>query len=147
VSSQIFEHAFIVDEKPEDYLRHVNNLRYLEWFIDTAVKHADSLGWGMNACKMIDLAWVAKSHQIEYISPAYQGDRLIIQTWIDKVTPTRITRCYKCKRGEQLIAKASTVWVLVDYNTGKPRALPYRVKEKFSQETLVTSSSEESPGD
>ena len=144
MSSPIFEHAFIVDEKPENYLRHVNNLRYLEWFIDTAIKHADFLGWGMDACKMINLAWVAKSHQIEYISPAYQGDRLHIQTWIDKVTPARITRCYECKRGKQLVAKASTVWVLVDYENGKPRALPRHMREKFSLETLLASSSEES---
>ena len=142
MSTPIFEHAYIVDEKPEDYLRHVNNLRYLEWFIDTATKHADILGWGMNACQMINLAWIAKSHQIEYISPAYQGDKLLIQTWIDKVTPTRITRRYVCKRDEQLIAKACTVWVLVDYDTGKPKALPSRIKEKFSQETLLDSSSE-----
>ena len=144
MSSPIFEHCFTVDEKSENYLRHVNNLRYLEWFIDTAIKHADFLGWGMNACKMVNLAWVAKSHQIEYISPAYQGDKLLIQTWIDKVTPTRITRCYECKRDEQLIAKASTVWVLVDYDTGKPRALPPRIKEKFSKETFLASSSKES---
>jgi len=144
VSSPIFEHAFIVDEKPENYLRHVNNLRYLEWFIDTAVRHADALGWGTEACKMINLAWVAKSHQIEYISPAYQGDRLLIRTWINKVTPTRIIRYYECIRGEQLITKASTVWVLVDYKSGKPKALPNHIREKFSIETLLTSSSEES---
>ena len=138
MSSPIFEHSFIVDEKPENYLRHVNNLRYLEWFIDVAIEHADLLGCGMSVCKDINLAWVAKSHAIEYISPAYQGDRLLIQTWIEKVTPTRITRRYECKRNEQLIAKATTVWVLVDYESGKPSALPEHIKEKFSKETLVS---------
>ena len=141
MSNSIFEHSFTVDEKPENYLRHVNNLRYLEWFIDTAIAHADSLGWGMKTTKKIGLAWVAKSHQIEYISPAYQGDRLLIRTWIEKVTPTRITRHYECKRNERLISKATTVWVLVDYESGRPRALPEYIKEKFLKETLVPSSS------
>ncbi len=135
MSSRIFEYSFSVDEKPENYLRHVNNLRYLEWFIDTAIAHADSLGWGMSACKEMDLAWVAKSHSIEYVSPAYQGDLLLIQTWIHEVTPTRIIRCYECKRNEQLIAKATTVWVLVDYESGSARALPKHIKETFSKET------------
>ena len=133
MSSPIFEHRFSVDEKPEDYLRHVNNLRYLEWFIDLAVQHANTLDWGMEVCKEMGLAWVAKSHSIEYISPAYQGDDLLIKTWIDNVTATRITRGYECTRIDdaQLIAKAKTVWVIVDYETGRPKALPKKLKTKF----------------
>lgn len=135
--SPIFEHRFSVNEKPENYLRHVNNLRYLEWFIDLAVQHADVLGWGMEVCKEMGLAWVAKSHNIEYISPAYQNDHLLIKTWIDDVTATRITRCYECTRvdDDQLIAKAKTVWVIVDYETGRPKAFPKTLKAKF--DTLV----------
>lgn len=136
MSSSIFRYNFTVEEKPENYIRHVNNLRYLEWFIDTAIEHANTLGWSMEVCKKMSLAWVAKSHQIEYMTPAYQEDKLQITTWIDKVTPTRITRCYECKRGKQLVAKASTVWVLVDYESGKAKALPTIIKEKF--EMLVT---------
>jgi acyl-CoA thioester hydrolase len=133
---KIFEYKFTVNEDPKNYIRHVNNLRYLEWFIDTAIAHADTLGWGMSVCKEMHLAWVAKSHTIEYISPAYQNDRLLIRTWIHKVTPTRITRYYECRRNEQLIAKATTVWVLVDYESGKPRALPKHIKETFSKEAV-----------
>jgi acyl-CoA thioester hydrolase len=131
VTNRIFNYSFTVNEDPQNYIRHVNNLRYLEWFIETAVKHARELGWGTEVCKEMELAWVAKSHQIEYLSPAYQDDRLVITTWIEKVTPTRITRSYECKRGETLIAKANTVWVLVDYESGKPRALPAVLKERF----------------
>ncbi len=131
--STLFEYHFRVDEDPQNYIRHVNNLRYLEWFIETAIKHADSLGWGMSICKEMNLAWVAKSHTIEYISPAYQDDELLITTWIENVSATRITRCYECKRIEdgQLIAKASTVWVIVDYDSGKPKAFPKDLKMKF----------------
>ncbi len=141
MKSPIFEHRFIVNEKAENYIRHVNNLRYLEWFIDTAIEHSQSLGWGMSVCKEMGLAWVAKSHAIEYISPAYQNDELLISTWIEKVTPTRITRRYECKRlqDNQLIATASTVWVLVDYDTGKPKAFPLEIRSLF--ESLLKPSS------
>lgn len=133
MSSSIFRHNLTVDEKPENYIRHVNNLRYLEWFIDTAIEHANTLGWGAEVCKKIGLAWVAKSHQIEYMAPAYQKDKLQITTWIDKVTPTRITRCYECKRDDKLLAKASTIWVLVDYEGEKARAIPTQIKAKFEE--------------
>ncbi len=130
-----FEYRFRVNEKPENYIRHVNNLRYLEWFVDVAIKHADILGWGIPECKKMNLAWVAKSHTIEYISPAYQNDELLIRTWIEKVNATRITRCYECKRttDEKIIAKASTVWVIVDYGSGKPKTFPKELKTKFEE--------------
>lgn len=131
--SPLFEQRFTVNEDPQDYIRHVNNLRYLEWFIEAAISHAELLGWGMQACKEIGLAWVAKSHNIEYMAPAYQNDILTIQTWIQKVTPTRITRCYECKRGDKLLAKAYTVWVLVDYEGERARPIPKKIKELFEK--------------
>ncbi len=127
----IYEKKLIVNEKKENYIRHVNNLRYLEWFIDTAIEHAESMGWGMKACKDLGLAWVATSHSIEYKKPAYQDDKLTIKTWIQKVTATRVFRLYECYRGEELISKANTVWVLVDYNAERPRPLPKELKTKF----------------
>ena len=127
----IYEKNFTVSEKPENYIRHVNNLRYLEWFIDTAIEHAESMGWGMQACKDLGLAWVATSHSIEYKRPAYQNDTLSIKTWITKVTPTRITRVYECYRDKELLTKASTIWVLVDYDAERPRAIPKALKEQF----------------
>lgn len=131
--SAIFEYAFKVNEKPENYIRHVNNLSYLQWFIDTAIMHSDSLGWGMQACKDRSLAWVVKSHHIEYLREAFQGDELIIYTWIHAIDKTRSTRRYKCvhKKSGKLISKAETIWVLVDYDTGRPKAIPQDLKEKF----------------
>ena len=127
----VFEKTFVVNEKSEDYIRHVNNLRYLEWFIQTAIEHAESLGWGMQATKDLGLAWVATKHCIEYKRPAYQNDELCIKTWIQNITATRITRFYECYRGEELLAKANTIWVLVDYDAERPRAIPKALKEKF----------------
>ena len=131
--SAVFEYAFTVNEDPQNYIRHVNNLSYLQWFIDTAIKHSDSLGWGMQACKEKNLAWVVKTHQIEYVREALQGDELIIYTWIHKIEKSRVIRRYKCfrKDNNKLISKAETVWVLVDYEKGKPRAIPLDLREKF----------------
>jgi len=129
----IYEKSFVVNEKSENYIRHVNNLRYLEWFIETAIEHAESLGWGIQTTKELGLAWVATKHCIEYKKPAYQEDELNIKTWIQKVTPTRITRLYACYRGNELLAKAETIWVLVDYDAERPRAIPKELKARFEE--------------
>ncbi len=132
----LYRHLFTVNERPEDYVRHVNNLRYLEWFIEAAVQHADQLGWGVEVCKELGLAWVAASHTIEYRAPAYQDDVIEISTWIEKVTPVRITRRYECKRGDKTLCVGSSIWVLVDYNGERPRAIPKELKERFVQVAL-----------
>lgn len=134
LSDKIFTLHFTVNEKPENYIRHVNNLRYLEWFIDAAINHADTLGWGMQACKERSLAWVAKSHCIEYVTPALQGDKLIIYTWIHALKKSRVVRRYKCVRehDKKVICTAETTWVIVDYETGYPKAIPSDLLSKFA---------------
>lgn len=126
LNEKIYTLSFTVKEKPENYIRHVNNLRYLEWFIDAATQHAETLGWGVQACKERSLAWVVKSHCIEYAKPALQGDQLIIYTWIHSFTRTRVIRRYKCvrKNDKNVICTAETVWVIVDDETGSPKAIP-----------------------
>ncbi len=131
--NSVYTRTFRVNEDPQNYIRHVNNLRYLEWFIESAIAHSEALGWGMQVCKKMNLAWVAKSHSIDYLSPAYQGDELTLTTWIEKISPVRITRSYECKRGEQLLCKAQSVWVLVDYEGEKARAIPKALKNKVMQ--------------
>ena len=130
----VFEHRFTVNEKPEDYIRHVDNVRYLSWFIDTAIEHSDAMGGGREICKGLGLAWVVKTHTIEYIREAFQGDQLIIYTWIHKIDRSRSIRRYKCVREDnaKVIAKAETLWVLVDYKTGRPKALPEDLRKKFT---------------
>lgn len=129
----VFTHKFTVNEDPKNYIRHVNNLSYLQWFIDTAIMHSDTLGWGMQECKERGLAWVVKTHKIDYISEALQGDELMIYTWIHHINRTRSTRRYKCVRADnkKLIAQAETLWVLVDYESGKPKSIPEDLSKKF----------------
>jgi len=138
---KLYEHRFTVNEKPEDYIRHVNNLRYLQWFIDSAVEHSSILGWGMHECKERSLAWVAKSHHIEYLLPALQDDQLIIYTWVHTIGKSRIVRRYKCIRelDKKIISTAETVWVLVDYETGRPKSIPADLHKTF----IVTSETDE----
>ncbi|MDF1880958.1 acyl-CoA thioesterase [Sulfurimonas sp. MAG313] len=132
--SAVFTYSFTVNEDPKNYIRHVNNLSYLQWFIDAAIMHSETLGWGMQECKKLGLAWVVKSHNIEYLREAHQEDKLIIYTWIHKVDKTRSTRLYKCIRADnkKLVAKAETLWVLVDYETGRPKAIPKDLLKKFT---------------
>ena len=128
---KIFEEKLIVNEKDIDFNGHVNNLRYLEWMINAAVKHSESLGFNPETYKKIGSTWFVKSHYIEYKLPAFLGDELVIKTWIDEVKKITSKRKYEIYKNEKLIAFGETEWVFVDINTHRPKKIPTEIIEKY----------------
>lgn len=120
-----------VDPATIDANAHVNNVEYVRWMQDAAISHSDTVG-----CTAATLAagasWVARSHHIEYLRPAFAGERLVVHTWVSSVRRSSSLRKYRIARGGELIAQGETVWVYVDASTGKPRPIPQEVREVFA---------------
>jgi acyl-CoA thioester hydrolase len=120
-----------------DGLGHVNNVEYVRWMQDAATAHSDSLG--CTAATRADGAmWVARRHAIEYLRPAFEGDRIEIRTWIDGSRRAFSSRRYEFHRPADgtLLAKAETEWVYVDAGTGRPRSIPEQVLSLFREPTV-----------
>jgi acyl-CoA thioester hydrolase len=78
--------------------------------------------------------WVARSHFIEYLRPAYARDEIIVETHVSemkKVTSTRVYRVVRRSDGEPL-AKAETQWAFIDYATGKPTRIPQEIVQAYA---------------
>jgi len=127
----IFEEKIKVRKEDIDFNAHVNNLKYLEWMIDAAVKHSESLGFNPQTYKKIGSTWFVKSHHIEYKHPAFLGDELIIKTWIEEVGKITSKRKYEIYKSDLLLAYGETYWVFVDIKTHKPKKIPKEIIEKF----------------
>src|SRR5438067_2167869 len=115
---------------------HVNNVAYVQWMQDAAIAHSDSTGC-TRFTRNAGATWVARSHHIEYLSPAFPGDRIVILTWIADFRKVRSLRKYKFVRSndEKVLAQGETDWVFVDARTGRPRAVPSELKELFGLPT------------
>lgn len=129
----IFAHDFSVPADAIDELRHVNNLAYLHWMQDVAIRHSTAGGWGMDRYLADGAIWVVRSHFIEYRRPAFEGDALTLLTWIGGFGPRSCTRKYLCWRrsDDKLIARAETQWAYVDLATGQPRRVPEALRDAF----------------
>ena len=81
----------------------------------------------------IGATWVARSHLIEYLMPAFAGEEIEIRTWIESVRRVRSLRKYEFVRKSdgKVLVKGETDWVFVDAQTGSPRAIPNEVIEIF----------------
>lgn len=115
-------HSFTVRVAPDDIdaQNHVNNVAFLKYVQDAAVRH-----WFAVAPQEIvtAVAWVVRRHEIEYRKPGYAGDELEIKTWVGEPTAATWERFTEIRRAADgdLLVSARTVWVLIDAATRKPR--------------------------
>ena len=112
---------------------HVNNVMYVQWMQDAAVRHYEAMG-GRVPTQSIGATWVVRSHTVEYLRPAFAGERIRVLTWVVNMRRVRSLRRYRFERfsdGETLV-RGETDWVFIDVATSRPRAVPPEITELFT---------------
>jgi acyl-CoA thioester hydrolase len=129
----IYRDRFVVADDAVDANGHVNNVAYVQWMQDVAVRHFTAIG-GIEAMRAAGGTWVARSHRIEYLSPAFAGDRIEVRTWVAALRRVRSTRRYEFVRPTDgaILAQGETDWVFVDVATGRPTSIPEPIREAFT---------------
>lgn len=128
----IHRHTLVVGRKALDENGHVNNVQYVQWMQDAAVEHSDRTGC-TRLTREAGAMWVARSHTIEYLRPAFQDERITVLTWVSNWRKVRSLRKYRFVREADgaLLARGETDWVFVDATTGRPRNIPVEVAGAF----------------
>jgi acyl-CoA thioester hydrolase len=128
----IYSYEFTVPSDALDENGHVNNVRYVQWMQEAAVRHYESIG-GIPLTQAIGATWVVRSHNIEYLRPAFAGDRIEVNTWVVNIRRVRSLRRYRFIRvaDGKLLVKGETDWVFVDAKTGIPRLVPQEIIRIF----------------
>ena len=128
----IFTYRFAVSPDVIDRNGHVNNVAYVQWMQDAAVKHSKELV-SDELYRSLDATWFARSHHIEYLSPAFPNDNIEVRTWLSECRRVRCTRKYEFVRVEdqKLVARGQTDWVFVSRNSGRPKSIPLELLKAF----------------
>jgi acyl-CoA thioester hydrolase len=124
-----FEYHHTVTDDEIDEQGHANNVVFVAWMQAAAIAHTKALGWTSEKYKQLGAGWVARSHTIDYLQPAFVGDKLIVRTWVADMKKVTSIRRYQIIResDRQVLAKAETNWAFVDYATGKPKRIPAEI--------------------
>jgi len=119
---EIFEQALTVGSESIDVNGHVNNVEYVRWMQLVAGGHSAAQGGDDARDQAAGGTWVARSHFIEYLQPAFAGDVVIVKTWVSDFRKVRSKRKYKMVRQSDgaVLARAETEWVFVNIATGRP---------------------------
>jgi acyl-CoA thioester hydrolase len=128
----VYSYEFTVPESALDQNGHVNNVQFVQWMQDAAVRHYESIG-GVPPTLAMGAIWVVRSHSIEYLRPAFAGDVIMVRTWVVNIHRVRSLRRYRFVRKSynKLLVKGETDWVFVDAETGSPRIIPDDVANLF----------------
>jgi acyl-CoA thioester hydrolase len=128
----IYRFEFIIPDEALDQNGHVNNVNYVQWMQDVAVRHFEFIG-GTLPMHAAGATWVVRSHMIEYLSPAFAGDRIEVCTWVANIRRVRSLRRYRFTRvsDNTLLVKGETDWVFIDVTTRRPRAIPQELVKVF----------------
>jgi acyl-CoA thioester hydrolase len=133
LEDSVYPYEFIVPENAVDENGHVNNVNYVQWMQDAAVRHYEAIG-GRQLTIDLGATWVVRSHTVEYLRPAFASERIRVLTWVVNMRRVRSLRRYQFIRveDEQLLVRGETDWVFVDAKTGSPRAIPPDVTNLFT---------------
>lgn len=129
----IFDHSHHVRPEDIDGVGHVNNLSYVRWLQDAAVAHSAAQGWPTSAYYELGQGWVVRSHFVEYLSPAFADDKVIVRTWVSEMKRVTSARQYYIFRvcDGKLLVKAETQWAFVNFATLQPCRAPEDVVKSF----------------
>lgn len=129
----VYDHLLIVQDHEIDRLGHVNNVEYIRWMQDAAAAHSAVQGWPGSRYFALGAGWVARSHKIEYLSPALPGDEIVVRTWIATFERIRSLRRFRIlrKSDESLLAEAETMWVFINFEKRQPCRVPDEVRNAF----------------
>ncbi len=132
-TNPVYSYEFTVPADALDQNGHVNNVQYVQWMQEAAVRHYESLG-GVQPAQALGATWVVRSHNIEYLRPAFAGDRIEVRTWVVDIRRVRSLRRYRFTRlsDSRLLVKGETDWVFVDAKTGAPRLVPEEITRIFT---------------
>ncbi len=132
-----FETAFGTEITPEegdfDGLGHVNNIVYLRWAQDIAVRH-----WSLVAPPDLRarVLFVVLRHEIDYRHPILPGDGTQVRTWLGKAAGPRFDRHVDIRRqgANRFSAKVRTTWCMLNTDTRRPQRIGQEIFSVFGLE-------------
>jgi len=126
-----FHLDLVAAQSDVDDLNHVSNVAYVRWVQEVARAHSEAGGWGMAEYQKLGAVWVVRRHDIEYLAPAFAGDAIRLSTWVESWQAASASRRTRIMRGGTELARATTLWVLVSTEGGRPRRIPPDMRAAF----------------
>ncbi|MDX1357285.1 MAG: acyl-CoA thioesterase [Clostridia bacterium] len=101
----------IVRYAETDQMGIVHHSVYPIWFEAARTEFGKAIGMSYSDCEKRGLMLPLLSLECNYKKPAYYGETVVIEAWVEKMTPVRMTVAYNVlnKEKRELLATGNTV--------------------------------------
>lgn len=111
-----------------DVYRHVNNVRYFEYFQESRIRLMRELGSGLHVS---GLDMVVARTRVDYLAPMlHRTEPYECPSWISRLGRTSVTYESLVRDGDRVLARGSVVAVCVSSQTHRPAELPPVLRER-----------------
>ncbi|MEP7198236.1 MAG: thioesterase family protein, partial [Chloroflexota bacterium] len=116
-----------------DAYEHLNHTTYLRYMQETAFDASAAVGYDFARYDAMGQYWLIRETAIEYLRSLRYGDTVHVTTWIEDFRRVRSRRAYEFRHAttDELVARAMTDWVFINWATGKPAAIPSDMMRAF----------------
>ncbi|MCF0233341.1 MAG: acyl-CoA thioesterase [Thermoguttaceae bacterium] len=163
---KVFSRIIEVVKSDVDVWGHANNVCYLHWMQDVAVGHSAAVGWTPERYLEYGGIWVVRRHEIEYRQSAFEGEKILAQTWIEEMKNVSCVRRYhflqipaelaasldgvpeadavkmavqgvEAQAKPVVFATAATLWGFVSTKTLRPVKVAQELRDLFGETLLA----------
>ena len=107
-------------------------MKYLE---NIACVHSDMVGYGINTIEETGVVWILLDWKFKIIERPKYGQNIKVRTWSRKMEKCSAYRDFKVfDENENVLAIATTKWVLLDASTRKIQRIPEEFTAKYQSE-------------
>ena len=134
----IFSQNITINYSDVDSKNEVTNKGILRLMQEVAGCHSGSLGYGVNDISKTSIAWIILNWKLKVFIRPHTNTPLIIKTWVRSENPLFFYRDFEVlDTNNNLVASASSKWVLFDVTKKGITKIPIEMKEKFTYENKL----------
>ncbi len=117
-----------------DALGHVNNVRYFRWCESARIALFEKLAW-MPGQGAAGVGPILAATTCDFLEPVTYPGEVVVGVRVTRVGTTSVTMEYGLWRAgqpEKLVARGSSVIVLVEYASGQKLPVPPEIRERLA---------------
>ncbi len=115
---------------PEGYMTPTYILNY---FGEASSAHSDYLNLGVKELMNLNYGWILNRWKLYFLSYPRVKEKISIETWTSSVNRFYANREFILYNEEnEILAKATTVWVFLDLEKQRPIRIPKEIEERYN---------------
>lgn len=143
----IFEHKFKIGFRDVGKSNKITNKGLLGYLEDTAGMHSDLVGYGLNDIYKTNLTWILLNWKVQVFKRPLYGESILVKTWARNTIKFYTFRDFEVYNNKnELIAIATTKWVLMDAKAMTLTKIPDELISKYNPENKAVFGNEKEIG-